>query len=78
MSTTNHAPDRKHAGFRQMPTRRLGSENLLAVADYMLQLGSGQAPAAGAAAPPGAAKEPGDTPKASRRGGGGSRAGDGS
>jgi hypothetical protein len=46
MSTANHAPDRKHAGFRQMPAGRLGGEKLLAVAEHMIQPGNGRAPAA--------------------------------
>ncbi len=51
------APGKKRAGFQQMPAFRLGSEKLLAVAEHMLQLGSGQAPTTGTAAPDGAAKD---------------------
>ena len=58
------APGRKRPNFQQMPAFRLGSEKLLAVAEYMLQLGSGQAPATptDTAPPPGAATEPAAPP----------------
>ena len=61
------APGKKRAGFQQMPAFRLGSEKLLAVAEYMLQLGSGQAPAppTDTAPPPGTATEPAAPPPAS-------------
>ncbi|MHB8078860.1 MAG: c-type cytochrome [Candidatus Krumholzibacteriia bacterium] len=58
------APGKKRAGFPQMPAFRLGSEKLLAVAEYMLQLGGGKAPAADTESPAGAAAEPAPRPQA--------------
>jgi cytochrome c len=50
--TTN--PGKKRSGFPQMPAFRLPQENLEAVAEYMLEQGSGSAPA-----PDAEAREPG-------------------
>jgi cytochrome c len=50
IATWTDAPGRKRDGFPPMPAFRLGDEKLLAVANYMLELGSGEAAAADPAA----------------------------